>query len=76
MDTENTEIVTLKLNASLLETIDKIREEWGILSRADFIESILCEVLIPDESRCQSTDPNDPKDLENETHISHPCTQI
>ena len=54
MDSENTEIVTLKLNASLLETIDKIREEWGILSRADFIERILCEVLIPDKPNSQT----------------------
>ncbi|MCP9903800.1 hypothetical protein KBY85_06560 [Cyanobium sp. BA5m-10] len=63
MESENTEIVTLKLNTPLLETIDKIREEWGILSRADFIERILQEVFIPGESMIPATDPNNPKDL-------------
>lgn len=63
MESENTEIVTLKLNTPLLETIDKIREEWGILSRANFIERILSEVFIPDESMIPTTDPNNPKDL-------------
>ena len=63
MESENTEIVTLKLNASLLETMDKIREEWGILSRADFIERILREVFVPDESMIPPTDLNNPKDL-------------
>ena len=63
MESENTVIVAVKLSASLLESIDKVRLEWGILSRGDFIERILYEVMAPDESNIQSRKPSSPKDL-------------
>ena len=47
MESERYESVSVKLNAPLLEAIDKISEEWGIHSRADIIELLLAELLIP-----------------------------
>jgi len=41
------ESVTVTLNAPLLEAIDGLRTEWGIRSRADIIELLLAELLIP-----------------------------
>ena len=58
MASENSESVTVKLDAHLMDALDKICEEWGIRSRADFIERILEEVLAPDSSECKPAEPN------------------
>lgn len=71
MESKRSESVLVNLNAPLLEAIDKICEEWGIRSRADLIERILKEVLAPDSSECQPTDPNSTQGLED-GHQMHP----
>lgn len=58
MERGHSESVTVRLSAHILEVLDKICEEWGIRSRADFIERMLEEVLAPDSSECQPTEPN------------------
>lgn len=55
MNYQDRERVSVSLDRSLLEAIDKIREEWGIRSRADIIERILREVLTPDLTEVQSS---------------------
>jgi metal-responsive CopG/Arc/MetJ family transcriptional regulator len=55
MNYQDRERVSVSLDRSLLEAIDKIREEWGIRSRADVIERILLEVLTPDLTEGQSS---------------------
>lgn len=55
MNYQDRERVSVSLDRSLLEAIDKIREEWGILSRGDIIERILREVLTPDLTEVQSS---------------------
>jgi metal-responsive CopG/Arc/MetJ family transcriptional regulator len=57
MNYQDRERVFVSLDRSLLEAIDKIREEWGIRSRADIIERILREVLTPDLTEVQSSNP-------------------
>ena len=57
MNYQDRESVSVSLDRSLLEAIDKIREEWGIRSRADIIERILHEVLTPDLTESQSSNP-------------------
>jgi metal-responsive CopG/Arc/MetJ family transcriptional regulator len=54
MNYQDRERISVSLDRSLLEAIDKIREEWGIRSRADIIERILREVLTPDLTESQS----------------------
>lgn len=71
MASENSESVIVKLDAHLMDALDKICEEWGIRSRADLIERILKEVLAPNFSECQSTDPNSTQGLED-GHQMHP----
>jgi metal-responsive CopG/Arc/MetJ family transcriptional regulator len=63
MESEYSESVIVNLGPHMLEAIDKIREEWGMRSRADIIERILEEVLAPDSSNCQPQDPSSPQDL-------------
>lgn len=58
MAAENSESVIVRLDAHLMDALDKVCEEWGIRSRADFIERMLEEVLAPDSSECQPTEPN------------------
>ena len=65
MASENSESVMVKLDAHLMGALDKICEEWGILSPADVIERILKEVLAPDSSECQPADPNSTQGLED-----------
>jgi metal-responsive CopG/Arc/MetJ family transcriptional regulator len=65
MASENSESVVVKLDAHLMDALDKICEEWGIRSRADVIERILKEVLAPDSSECQPAEPNSTQDLED-----------
>ena len=55
MNYQYRERVSVSLDRSLLEAIDKIREEWGIRSRADIIELLLREVLTPDSTESQSS---------------------
>lgn len=55
MNYQDRERVSVSLDRSLLEAIDKIREEWGIHSRGDIIERILREVLTPDLTEVQSS---------------------
>jgi len=50
MKIEGIQSITIKLNSPLLEAIDKISEEWGIHSRADIIELLLAELLIPEST--------------------------
>jgi metal-responsive CopG/Arc/MetJ family transcriptional regulator len=57
MNSQDCERVSVLLDRSLLEAIDKIREEWGIRSRADIIERLLREVLTPDLNEGQSSNP-------------------
>jgi metal-responsive CopG/Arc/MetJ family transcriptional regulator len=57
MNYQDRESVSVSLDRSLLEAIDKIREEWGIHSREDIIERILREVLTPDLTESQSSSP-------------------
>ena len=57
MNYQDRERISVSLDRSLLEAIDKIREEWGIRSRADIIERILHEVLTPDLIEGQSSNP-------------------
>jgi metal-responsive CopG/Arc/MetJ family transcriptional regulator len=57
MASELVETVVVKLDLQLLQAIDSIREEWGIRSRADIIERILREVLTPDVSQINSSNP-------------------
>ena len=64
MASENSESVIVKLDAHLMDALDKVCEEWGIRSRADLIERILKEVLAPDSSECQPADPNLTQGLE------------
>ena len=47
MKIEELQSITIKLNEQMLEAIDKISEEWGISCRADIIELLLAELLIP-----------------------------
>ena len=66
MGAEHSKSVTVNLGPHILEAIDKIREEWGIRSRADLIERLLEEVLAPDSSdECQPTDLTSTKGLED-----------
>ena len=71
MASENSESVIVKLDAHLMDALDKICEEWGIRSRADVIERILKEVLAPDSSECQPADPNLTQGLEDGNQM-HP----
>ena len=64
MERENSESVTVRLSAQILEALDKICEEWGIRSRADVIERLIEEVLAPDSSECQPVEPNLTQGLE------------
>lgn len=64
MASENSKSVVVKLDAHLMDALDKICEEWGILSPADVIERILKEVLAPDSSERQPTEPNLTQGLE------------
>ena len=57
MDPKDSESVIVELDCELLKAIDRIREEWGIRSRADIIERILHEVLTPDLTESQSSNP-------------------
>ena len=57
MNYQDRESVSVSLDRSLLEAIDKIREEWGIHSREDIVERILREVLTPDLTESQSSSP-------------------
>jgi metal-responsive CopG/Arc/MetJ family transcriptional regulator len=57
MASELVETVVVKLDLQLLQAIDSIREEWGIRSRADIVEQILREVLTPDLSQINSSNP-------------------
>jgi metal-responsive CopG/Arc/MetJ family transcriptional regulator len=58
MASENSESVIVKLGAHLMDSLDKVCDEWGIKSRADVIERIREEVLAPGSSECQPTEPN------------------
>jgi metal-responsive CopG/Arc/MetJ family transcriptional regulator len=64
MASENSESVIVKLDAHLMDALDKICEEWGIRSRADVIERLIEEVLAPDSSEYQPADPNSTQGLE------------
>lgn len=64
MASENSKSVVVKLDAHLMDALDKICEEWGIKSRADVIERLLEELLAPDSSECQPADPNLTQGLE------------
>ena len=64
MNYQDRERVSVSLDRSLLEAIDKIREEWGIRSRADIIERILREVLTPDLTDGQSSNPESNRIME------------
>ena len=65
MEPENSESVVVKLDAHLMDALDRICEEWGIRSRADLIARLLEEVLAPDSSECQPTDLNSTHGLED-----------
>ena len=65
MEAEHSKSVTVNLGPRIIEAIDKIREEWGIRSRADLIERLLEELLAPDSSECQPADPNSTQGLED-----------
>ena len=56
MDPKDSESVIVELDRELLNAIDRIREEWGIRSRADIVERILHEVLTPDLVQDKSSD--------------------
>ena len=56
MQSEYSESVIVELDRELLNAIDRIREEWGIRSRADIVERILHEVLTPDLVQDKSSD--------------------
>ena len=62
MESERYESISVKLNAPLLEAIDKISEEWGIHSRADIIELLLAELLIPESTEALPPHSLDAKD--------------
>ena len=57
MHSEDSGSIIVKLDRELLNAIDRIREEWGIRSRADIVERILREVLTPDLTESQSSTP-------------------
>jgi metal-responsive CopG/Arc/MetJ family transcriptional regulator len=57
MESENYRSVVVKLHLDTLVAIDSLREQWGINSRADIIERILHEVLTPDLTESQSSNP-------------------
>ena len=57
MHSEDSGSIIVKLDRELLNAIDRIREEWGIRSRADIVERILREVLTPDLTESQSSNP-------------------
>jgi metal-responsive CopG/Arc/MetJ family transcriptional regulator len=50
MDSDYRESVVVAFNRDLLEAIDKISDEWGIRSRADIIELLLAELLMPEST--------------------------
>ena len=56
MHSEDSGSIIVKLDRELLNAIDRIREEWGIRSRADIVERILREVLTPDLVQEKSSD--------------------
>jgi metal-responsive CopG/Arc/MetJ family transcriptional regulator len=56
MHSEDSGSIIVKLDRELLNAIDRIREEWGIRSRADIVERILHEVLTPDLVQDKSSD--------------------
>ena len=64
MELEHSESITVNLGPHILDAIDKIREEWGIRSRADVIQRLLEEVLAPDSCECQPIEPNLTQGLE------------
>ena len=49
--------MSVSLDRSLLEAIDKIREEWGIRIRVDIVKRILREVLTPELTDSKSSNP-------------------
>ena len=55
MHSKDSGSIIVKLDRELLNAIDRIREEWGIRSRADIVERILREVLTPDLTQDQSS---------------------
>ena len=63
MAVDNSESVIAKLDAPLMDALDKVCDEWGIKSRADVIERILEEVLAPDASKCQPPETSCPQSL-------------
>jgi metal-responsive CopG/Arc/MetJ family transcriptional regulator len=56
MHSKDSGSIIVKLDRELLNAIDRIREEWGIRSRADIVERILREVLTPDLVQEKSSD--------------------
>jgi metal-responsive CopG/Arc/MetJ family transcriptional regulator len=63
MKIEGIQSITIKLNAQMLEAIDKLREEWGIDSRVDIIELLLAELLIPESTEALPPRSGDSKDV-------------
>ena len=57
MHSKDSGSIIVELDRELLNAIDRIREEWGIRSRADIVERILREVLTPDLTESQSSNP-------------------
>ena len=57
MHSKDSGSIIVELDRELLNAIDRIREEWGIRSRADIVERILREVLTQDLTESQSSNP-------------------
>lgn len=62
MKIESIQSITINLNEQVLEAIDKLREEWGINSRANIIELLLAELLIPESTAALPPRSGDSKD--------------
>ena len=57
MHSKDSGSIIVELDRELLNAIARIREEWGIRSRADIVERILREVLTQDLTESQSSNP-------------------
>ena len=58
--------VTLDLSKALIASIDQLKSEWGLRSRGQIVERLLCEVLGQDEA----DDEQEPVDLAQESPTS------
>ena len=63
MEAKRVVSLTIKLSSAMLEAIDKIRVEWGIDTRADIVELLLAELLIPESNESLTPRSGDSKDV-------------